>query len=180
MPLLWLDTNAARSAEDLRKIAGAARDSSVSVVIHTQVYLERRRQQQARLGARFDSGVFDQLLERLQFEVVEMVLTRAVASRWADTLARRFPADREWELAKKATLGGELLKGFEVPPGSMPMTTDWLVALEIEHDPDSYVFTKDTGKEWETLREAEPQRVFTSLPDVLQWIGTQSSSHATV
>lgn len=172
MPLLWLDTNVARSVKDLRELARLAQRKQVSVVVHPQVYLERRRQRQvecAEAGTRFDSVLFDNFLEEHGIHVFEMRVGRSTASQWADTLFQRYPTHDGWEAAKKSTLGGELRQGFKVEPGQMPMTTDWLVALEVEHDPDSFVVTEDQGEEWKGLRKAQPQRLF-SLKEALAWL----------
>lgn len=172
MPLLWVDTNVARSAKDLRNLANLARQKQVPLVIHPQVYLERRRQKQvecAEEGGAFNSVLFDNFLDRFGIQVFELHLARPNATAWADTLFLRYPTHAAWEAAKQATLGGELRKGFQVEPGRMPMTTDWLVALEVEHDPDSFVITEDQGEEWKALRDARPLRIF-SLKEAFSWL----------
>jgi len=172
--LLWIDTNAAQSVADLKALSEEARGRQVMLVIHAQVYLERRRQMQVHCksqGTSFQSGLFDNFLDRLGYEVLEMRVTRETASTWADLLFLRYPDHAAWEAAKKATLGGELRKGFQVAPGRMPMTTDWLMALEIEHDQKSYVITKDSKEEWQALRNARPSRVFT-WKEAIDWLRT--------
>lgn len=177
MPLLWLDTNVARSVKDLRSLARLAHNKHVTVVVHPQVYLERRRQRQvecAEEGSVFDSALFDNFLEKFGIQVFEMNLGRSTASQWADTLFQRYPTHGAWEAAKKATLGGELKQGFKVEPGQMPMTTDWLVALEVEHDADSVIVTEDRGEEWKALREGQPERIL-SLNEAFGWLQSRPS-----
>lgn len=164
---LWLDTNVTRSVDDLKELSKLAQVKQVKVIIHAQVYLERRRQKQVELKKAFKPKLFDKLLTQLRYEVPEMRVTRATAATWADTLYERYPDHVTWEFAKKATLGGELRKDFQVEPGRMPMTTDWLIALEIEHDRDSYVITEDGGEEWQVLRSE--RRVF-GWSEAIEWL----------
>jgi hypothetical protein len=170
--LLWIDTNVARSADDLSDLSELAQSKGVTVVVHPQVYLERRRQMQvdcARRKKHFSPEVFDSFLEEAGIQLFEMHLVRSSVAQWADILFSRYPTHESWEAAKKATLGGDLLKGFVVPPGQMPMTTDWLVALQVESDPSSFVITQDQGEEWRALRGAQPQRVF-SWEEAVKWL----------
>ncbi len=131
--------------------------------------MERRRQMQVETGEAFRPSIFDNFLERWGIQVFEMRFGHATASSWADMLFQRYPTHAEWEAAKKATVGGELKKGFVVEPGWMPMTTDWLVALEVEHDPESFIITADEGEEWRHLRQAVPRRAL-SLQEALDWL----------
>ncbi|HSN98914.1 MAG TPA: hypothetical protein VLS89_11535 [Candidatus Nanopelagicales bacterium] len=66
---IWLDTNVARSATKIAKLCLLARQKGVQVTIHPQVYLERRRQMRAKMGAAFDAALFDKLLQREGIEV---------------------------------------------------------------------------------------------------------------
>ncbi|MRG90488.1 hypothetical protein [Polyangium spumosum] len=165
---LWLDTNCARSAPRLRKLQPLAREKGVTVVIHPQVYLERRRQMRVEKGDAFSSQVFDDLVvKQLGIEVSKLELAQSLAAAWADTLYDRYPTAEAWEGAKQKSLGGELRKGFEVPPGDMPMTTDWLVSLLVESDPTARIVTHDDGEEWRALREAK--RVL-SWNEAITWL----------
>ncbi|XXY45484.1 hypothetical protein WME91_36325 [Sorangium sp. So ce269] len=155
---LWIDTNAARSAPDLRRLCLLARSKGVEVIIHAHVYLERRRQQRVHLGERFSETAFDGFLKQHRIRVIDIHLDQPTAARWADELYRRYSTDDEWESAKQRTLGGMLRAGFEVEPGKMPMTTDWIIALAVEDDAVSRIITHDEGEEWRRLREAEPRR----------------------
>jgi hypothetical protein len=176
--LLWVDTNVARSADDLYELSQLAQSKRVTVVVHPQVYLERRRQMQvdcARKNKRFNPEVFDSFLEEAGIQVFEMHVVRATAAEWADRLFARYPTHEDWEAAKKATLGGELRKEFVVLPGRMPMTTDWFVALQIEVDPQSFVITDDQKEEWRILRRTFPKRAF-SWNEAIEWLKGLSAS----
>ena len=97
------------------------------------------------------------------------MLDQPRACQWADTLSERYRSDRDWELAKQGTLGGQLAKHFEVLPGDMPMTTDWLIALAVEHEADSRAITEDGKEEWRRLRESEPCRAL-RWEEALSWL----------
>jgi hypothetical protein len=169
---LWVDSNSARSAPRIRELARLARRKGVSVVINPQVYLERRRQMRvecASRGATFSALAFDDFLAQEGIDVPALVLDRSTAAAWADELYRRYPTSDAWELAKKATLGGQLRAGFEVLPGDMPMTTDWLIALVVESDPSARIITHDQGEEWRALRETDPRRAL-SWDEAMGWL----------
>lgn len=139
------------------------------MVVHAQVYLEMRRQKRALYGDGFKETLFDDLLEQLPIRVVDIHLDQSTAARWADGLCRRYPTDRDWELAKQRTLGGELIADFKTIPGKMPMTTDWLIALAVEEDAVSRIITHDEGEEWRRLREADPRRAL-SWDEAVTWL----------
>jgi hypothetical protein len=169
---IWLDTSVARSVKNIRALCRLARKKGVRVKIHPQVYLERRRQLRAELAAKgkvFDEGAFDDLLEREGIAVPPFTLDQHRAGIWADTLHARYPSDGEWESAKQRTLGGELAKAFAVQPGLMPMTTDWLIALVVEHEASARVITNDHGEEWLVLRDAEPRRAL-RWDEAIAWL----------
>ncbi|WP_437734783.1 hypothetical protein [Sorangium sp. So ce1335] len=166
---LWIDTNAARNPRAIRDLCRLARSRGVEVVVHAQVYLERRRQQRAHLGDRFLETAFDDFLTQHRIRVVDIHLDQATAARWADDLCERYPTDAAWELAKHRTLGGELSADFKIVPGKMPMTTDWLIALAVEDDAASRIITQDEGEEWRWLREAEPRRAL-SCDEAVTWL----------
>lgn len=164
---LWIDTNCARSAKKLRLLLPLARAKGVTIVIHPQVYLERRRQVRVEQGETFSSQVFDDILAQLAIEVSKLELDQSLAAAWADALYDRYPTSDGWEQAKQRTLGGVLRRGFEVLPGDMPMTTDWLISLLAEGEPTAYVLTHDNGEEWRELRKT--QRVL-SWDETIAWL----------
>ncbi|WP_437897652.1 hypothetical protein [Sorangium sp. So ce124] len=166
---LWLDTNAARSVQNLRRLCRLARSRGVDVVVHAQVYLEMRRQKRVLHGEGFKETLFDDLLEQLPIRVVDIYVDQPTAARWADGLSQRYPTDRDWELAKQSTLGGQLIADFKSIPGKMPMTTDWLVALAVEEDAASRIITHDEGEEWHQLRVSEPRRAL-SWDEAVAWL----------
>ena len=168
---LWIDTNKARSADRLTGLARLARRKQVEVVIHAQVYLEARRQERVRRGAAFNELLFDDFLLTQKIVVHDLVFDQATAATFADALHRRYPTNEAWEHAKKQTLGGELRAGFKVEPGKMPMTTDWLIALAVELDPESRIITEDGKEEWRHLREAKPKRAL-GWDEAVAWLET--------
>ncbi|WP_437756663.1 hypothetical protein [Sorangium sp. So ce1389] len=155
---LWIDTNVARSVTAIEELCSLAGRKGVEVVVHAQVYLERRRQMRVRAGVRFSEARFDSFLRQCGIQIIDIHLDHPTAARWADSLCQRYPTDSDWELAKQRTLGGELSADFKIIPGKMPMTTDWLIALAVEEHAASRVITHDEGEEWRQLREAEPRR----------------------
>lgn len=166
---LWLDTNVARSTARLSEICSLARRKGVEVAVHPQVYLERRRQMRIETGPSFDAALFDSFLQRKGIQVPAFTLDLERAGSWADTLHKRYPSEVAWESAKQRTLGGELRKAFSVLPGDMPMTTDWLIALTVEHDISSWIITEDDGEEWVLLRDTAPPRVL-RWNEALAWL----------
>ena len=168
---LWVDTNKTRSAIKLAELTRLARRKKVDIVVHAQVYLETRRQQRVKLGAKFDEQTFDSFLLTQKIVVHEVVLDQTTAATFADALHRRYPTNERWEFAKKQTLGGELRADFKVEPGKMPMTTDWLIALAVELDPESRIITEDGKEEWRYLRETEPKRAL-GWDEAVAWLET--------
>jgi hypothetical protein len=169
---LWADTNCARSVTDLRELARLAKAKGVQVAIPPQVYLERRRQMRAectREGRPFKAPIFDGFLDRERIVVPAFVLDQKTAAAWADELDVRYPTDEAWERAKKGTIGGQLRADFEVLPGRMPMTADWLIALAVEADAGARIVTRDTREEWRALREMQPPCAL-SLDEAMDWL----------
>jgi hypothetical protein len=169
---LWIDTNSARKAVPLRDLARLGKEKGVQIAIHPQVYLEMRRHMRAWCRARgvlFDEGAFDGLLEQAEIAVIALKFDQLTAGAWADELARRYPTDKDWELAKKSTIGGQLRADFEVLPGKVPMTTDWLIALTVEGEPASRIITMDTKEEWRALHAMVPPRAL-SWEEALAWL----------
>lgn len=166
---LWIDTNVARSVTAIEALCSLAGSKGVEVVVHAQVYLERRRQMRVRSGNKFSEVRFDSFLRQHGILIADIHLDQPTTARWADGLYQRYPTDAAWELAKQRTLGGELRADFKVLPGKMPMTTDWLIALAVEDDATSRIITHDEGEEWRRLREAEPRRVL-SWDEAVTWL----------
>jgi hypothetical protein len=169
---LWIDTNRARSVLDLRELARLARAKGVEIAIHPQVYLERRRQMRAactKKGTPFKAAAFDGFLSQQRIVVVDVLFDQRTAAAWADELDRRYPTDEAWEGAKNATIGGQLRADYQVVPGKVPMTSDWLIALVIERDPVARIITHDEGEEWRELRGMQPPRAL-SWSDAMAWL----------
>lgn len=175
MTHLWIDTNCARSAAKIADLARLARTKGVRVRISPQVYLERRRQMRVECeerGKAFHPAAFDDFLTQNDIEVPPLGFDQKTAGSWADMLCQRYPTSRAWETAKQRTLGGQMLAGFEVLPGDMPMTTDWLIALTVEGDAAARIITRDTGEEWRVLRDMTPPRALT-WEEALEWLHGQ-------
>lgn len=169
---LWIDTNCARSVIDLRDLTRLARVKGVEIAIHPQVYLERRRQRRGECtkeGKPFKAAIFDGFLSRETIVVVDFLFDQRTAAAWADELDRRYPTDEAWEGAKKATIGGQLRDDYEVLPGKVPMTADWLIALVVERDPVARIITNDGGEEWRALRGMQPPRAL-SWNGAMDWL----------
>jgi uncharacterized Zn-finger protein len=166
---LWIDTNVARSTVKMRDLSRLAQRKGVAVIVHPQVYLEMRRQMRVEKNDGFKQGLFDGFLRQHRVNVFTAVIDQLVAASWADELFQRYPTKEAWEGAKQRTLGGELRKGFEVEPGQMPMTTDWLIALTIESEPQSWIITHDKREEWKFLRDSEPKRAL-RWDEAMEWL----------
>lgn len=176
MAHLWIDTNCARSAVKIAGLARIARAKGVRVRMSPQVYLERRRQMRVECeerGGTFHPAAFDDFLTQHDIEVPPLGFDQRTAESWADMLYRRYPTSGAWETAKQRTLGGQMRAGFEVLPGDMPMTTDWLIALTVESDPAARIITHDTGEEWRALRDMAPPRALT-WEEALEWLHGQA------
>ncbi len=151
---LLVDTNATRSVVEFRQLTRLAQSKGLRVVVSAQTHLEDGRQTRVARGAAFDAAKHESFLEQHQVEVQPIAFDAQVAVRWAGRLAKRYPGRHGWEEAKRKTLHGRPRDGFEVLPGEMPMTTDWLIALAAEDDADTMVVTDDGGAEWIALRQA--------------------------
>lgn len=165
-PSLWLDTNVAWSAKDVRELATLARKKGVRVVVHAQVHLEIWRQRNVKDGADFDAQLVDSYLRQLGIEVFDAMLDRTAAERWGERLARRY--EKGWPDAKLSAVKARLPGGTTLPARRVPMTTDWLVALAVE-DHDGFIAVEDKGEEWKGLREALPKRAL-SLEECHAWL----------
>jgi hypothetical protein len=163
---LVLDTSVALSAKELRSLALKASAKSVDVYIPAQTYLENRRQELIRHGSTFNRALFDSFLGSIGIQTVSISFTHHDAIRWSERLAVRYPASDDWTKAKLRTIGGELHRALAVLPGRVPMTTDWLIALLVEDNPDWFAVTNDKGAEWDALHVASPSRVL-SMADAL-------------
>jgi hypothetical protein len=120
-------------------------------------------------GRAFHPTAFDDFLMQHDIQVPSLDFDQKTAGSWADVLHRRYPTSGAWETAKQRTLGGQMRAGFEVLPGDMPMTTDWLIALTVEGDLAARIITRDTGEEWRALRDMTPPRALT-WDEALAWL----------
>lgn len=174
---LWLDTNVAWSARKVREIADLARAKGIKVVVHAQVHLESCRQTRelaARDGKSFSADRIRTFLQQLDVEVMEATLDQAAAEAWAELLHRRYPTDKAWKQAKLLAVKARLPEDAQLPSAEVPMTTDWLIALEAERRGD-YVAVEDKGEEWNALRAATPKRALT-FEETLAWLRARADA----
>jgi hypothetical protein len=170
-PLLWLDSNVARSPGKVRELSKLAQQKGISVVVHAQVHLEICRQVRVREGAEFSQELIDSFLETHRVPVIGAQLDRSAAESWAELLQKRFPTSEAWKKAKLSAVKARLPSEAEVNAHRVPMTTDWLIALEVERR-GSYIAVEDKGEEWKALREMTPKRAL-SYEEALRWLSEQ-------
>jgi len=169
-PTLWLDSNVARSPGKIRELFEKASPKGIRLVVPAQVYLEICRQVRESQGAKFSLVRFDSFLEQQGIEVIGAQLDRTTAATWAELLNRRYPTRDEWKEAKLKSVKAKLPDEAELPAERVPMTTDWWIALAVEHDADAFIAVEDKGEEWRLLRE---QNRAGSFDDTLKWLETQ-------
>lgn len=175
MPTLWLDTSVTHKPGKLSELNKRALAKGVQVIIHTHAHLERCRQIRevlASKGKDFSQQVIDDAFLQLKaISIGEMLLDRKKAESWAEVVHTRYPARRLWRQAKLATLRGKLVDPDDVATGKIPMTADWLIALEVElsakSDPEVKVAVDDNGEEWRLMRA--DRRAVTS-DEAIAWI----------
>jgi hypothetical protein len=170
--VLWLDSDVARVPEKIREIAALANRKGVKVVVPAQVYLERNRQMLERMGDQFSRKLFDDFIDQLGIDIVEVPLDRARAGVWAELLNRRFPTGDAWKRAKLSAIRARLPDEATLDVRRAPMTTDWLTALEVERVK-AYVAVEDKGEEWRALREMSPKRAL-FFDEAMRWLGDQT------
>lgn len=170
-PTLWLDSNVARSPRLVRDLTKLAKKKGVRVFVHAHVHLELCRQVRVRTGDEFSQQLIESFVRLHGIDVAEAKLDQAAAEAWAEILSRRYPTDDEWQKAKARSVRARLPEGASSSAKHVPMTTDWLVALEVEQR-GSYVAVEDKGEEWSGLRAMSPRRAL-SYDETLQWLSEQ-------
>jgi hypothetical protein len=168
---LWIDSSVARKPGVLLQLTDVAKRRGVRVFVHAHVQLEMCRHLRTEKRDRYSPATIRQYFMSQRVQITDMHLDEAAADRWAERLSRRYPTMKQWEEAKKSTLGGALRQEFVHEPGRMPMTTDWWVALQVEDKVEDRVAVDDWGGEWQPLRDAgraldskEAMRWLESLP----------------
>lgn len=169
--VLWLDSDVARSARDCRELAKLAKRKGVKVVVSAQIHLEQCRQVRVnarKTGRLFVPSLMGSFLEQLSIHVEPVVFDQAKAERWGELLDQTHPAPDDWRDAKLRAVHGRLPKA-ELPEASgVPMTTDWLIALEV-HEREDFVASNDGGEEWKLLRAMTPPRAM-KLATAMAWL----------
>jgi len=173
---LWLDSNVARSVPKVRELADLAKRKGVRIVVPAQVHLEICRQQRERLGAAFSPELVTTFLDQLEIEVAGATLDRAAAERWAELLHRRYPTSDAWKKAKLHCVKAKLPDGTTLPAHRVPMTTDWLIALEVEHR-GAIIAVEDKGEEWGALQTATPKCALT-YDETVCWLNARDDATA--
>lgn len=176
--VLWVDSDVARSPKKLEGLVKLAQRKGVQVVVPAQVYLERCRQMREKAGESFSPERFDSFIDQLGVEVVAAPLDRARAGAWAELLNRRYPKASDWKRAKLNAVRARLPDEASVDGQEVPMTTDWLTALEVERA-GAYVAVEDKGEEWRCLRGMSPPRALT-YTEAMQWLSGQADADVPV
>jgi hypothetical protein len=171
--VLWLDSSVLRQLKrsDLRRLADLARKKGVSVVVHAHIHLEYCRYLRGSMRARgmeFSPSFVHTSLDQLEIKVADARLDREAAEAWAELLDHRYPDESAWKVAKLESIRARMPGEARLRPNEIPMTTDWLVALEVERQ-GARVAVRDNGPEWTALREAVPARAL-SYPEAMQWL----------
>lgn len=168
---LWLDSSVAFSATKVRTIGELARAKEVKVVVSAHIHLEQYRKTRevaARKGDSFSVLRFRSVLATFNIEVADLHMDMLAAEAWGELLHVRYPSSDAWKAAKLACVRARLPGDTTLPGERVPMTTDWLIALEVERR-GAYVAVGDQGEEWAALRAASPKRAFT-YEETLAWL----------
>jgi hypothetical protein len=172
---LWLDSTVARNTGQVRELAELADPKGIVLVVPAHIHLEQCRHQRSECkerGTEFSLEVFDGFLEQLHVQVVELTLKKELAERWGERLHRRFSTRDQWRAAKLSSIRAKLAESAAVSTKRPPMTTDWLVALQIEDDQDGLVVTDDKGPEWDALRTSNKAKSFDQAKEWLSRLPT--------
>jgi hypothetical protein len=170
---LWLDSSVVLQLKEskLRELTDLAREKGIRVVVHAHIHLEMCRNLREKMrtkGMEFSPSYVRSHLDQLRIEVAEAALDRAAAEEWALLVDQRYSTDEAWQQAKLDAVRARLPEGAHLRADRVPMTTDWLVALEIERQ-GAYVAVGDKGIEWRALREMNPCRAL-SYDDAMRWL----------
>ena len=171
-PVLWLDSDVARSVRQTRQLAELARTKEIRVVVAAQVHLEQCRQVRenaARRGVPFVPQKIDELLRQTGIDVEPTTFDRITAEAWAELLHARYPGEAAWRQAKLDAVKARLPEA--TTPDRVPMATDWLVALEVERS-GGFIAVNDQGPEWRHLRAHDPPRAM-RFEEALAWLKAQ-------
>lgn len=173
--VLWLDSSVIHlGGRKLDELAKLAKSKGVKVVVHAHIHLEtcrRLRESKRAKGEAYSQSHVTTSLDQLGIAIADVTFDRATAEAWAESLGRRYPTSADWKRAKADSVRARLPAGATVPASEVPMTTDWLVALEIERRGD-VVAVEDKGEEWQILRSADPCRAFT-YDAAMTWLGAR-------
>lgn len=169
---LWLDSSVIRlGPTKLRELAEKAKLCGVRLFVHPHIHLEMcryYRQSRRDRGMKFLPSYVESSLAQLNIEIPQITLNRENAELWAERLDQRYPGEADWKHAKAKTVKSRLPEDAKIDPQDVPMTTDWLVALEIESQ-NGFVAVNDQGEEWQALRAMKPPRAM-SYKETIAWL----------
>lgn len=176
-PELWLDTSVLRqlNRSKLRELAKLAEDKGVRLVVHAHIHLEYCRYLRGTMRSRglaFEPSWVRTSLDQLKIDVADARLDRRTAEAWASLLDERYPDDDAWQAAKLDAVRARLPEGARFKADRVPMTTDWLVALEVERT-GAWMAVRDDGPEWSALRDATPPRAL-SYEEAIAWLTSRA------
>ncbi|MFP2897797.1 hypothetical protein [Corallococcus sp. 4LFB] len=123
-----------------------------------------------RHGSDFSPQLIDSFLKQQDIEVIGAPIDRTTAETWAELLNSRYTTTAAWKAAKLASVKAKLPDEAVLPASRIPMTTDWWIALAVEHDADAIIAVEDKGEEWRSLREKGRARSFN---ETLRWLEAQ-------
>ena len=172
---LWLDSSIIRMGiPKLRPLAQLARQKGVPVFVHAHIHLEICRYLRENPKRRFDQTYINESLERLGIAIADFHMTKESAETFAAMLHKRYPTSDKWKTAKLGSVRATLPSGATVNVETVPMTTDWWVALEVERLK-GYIAVEDKGDEWDALRRMKPCRAL-SYDDCMDWLRGRTSA----
>jgi hypothetical protein len=179
---LWLDSSVLRlGAAKKRELAEKAQEKGVRLLVHPHIHLEMcryYRESRRKQGKSFEASYVRSSLEQLRIEVATFVMDRDVAETWAERLDQRYPTDEEWQQAKQVSVRARLPEQTKIRAAEVPMTTDWLVALEVEEQ-GAFIAVGDKGEEWASLRSATPRRAMT-YAEAIVWLSEKPQPESAV
>lgn len=150
---LWLDSSIIRMGiPKLRTLAMLAKEKGVRVFVHAHIHLEMCRYLRENPVRPFVQSHIDESLDRLGISIADFNLTKEKAESFATMLHDQYPTSDAWKNAKLGSVRARLPANTNVKADTVPMTTDWWVALEVEKR-NAYIAVQDKGEEWSALRK---------------------------
>jgi hypothetical protein len=166
---LWLDSSIIRmGATKLRELTQLAQRKQVRVVVHPHIHLEMCRYLRENSTRPFRQTYINQSLELLGITIADFNLTKETAESFAEILNKRYPTSSAWKNAKLSAVRARLPSDANAKAESVPMTTDWWVALDVQKQ-NGFIAVEDKGEEWNALRQMKPHRAM-SYEACMRWL----------